>query len=845
MTLLLASLLLQQPPPVACDRSAASVAVEQGWQAYRREAIAEAAGHFAAADSLCPGSPAARTGLGFVRLRQGDAAAAERSFTTALRGDSSEADAWFGLGLARNRLGRRADAIPAWRRALAIAPGYSDALDALLAAGVDSGLPLPPRARPPAPAVPARVTGERFEVRAGDDWKPFYVKGVNLGVALPGRFPSDFPPDDSTYAHWLRRIAEANANVVRVYTILPPAFYHAFKAWNDAHPERPLWLIHGVWAELPPHSDYDDPKWKAQFRSEMRRVVEVVHGHAAIAARAGHAWGRYDADVADHVLAFIIGREWEPFSIRGYNRLRPGRTGYAGRFLAVDRGTPADVWMAEQCDWLLAYEWEVWRAARPIAYTNWPTLDPLHHPTEATAAEEQALRKRLGLAPNVRLQEYDNDSEALDAMVVRTTAANVAGYFASYHAYPYYPDFIGLDSTYGAARSSAGASHYYGYLLDLKRHHAGRALLIAEYGVPSSRGLAHLQPEGLHHGGHDEREMAQQDVRLTREIREAGLAGGILFAWLDEWFKHSWVAIDLETPRERTRIWHNVMDPEQHYGLVGLYAGDSARAEPGGDPASWRALPALAESGGVRLRVGSDAAFLYLALESALGIDSTRWAVGIDTYRPDRGQFALPGLPDSTPTGVEFALVLNDTADAQLLVTPGYNPYLGPRPGMHPTDLDAFYNRRASVDGRRDDRVFDSLFVTTNRLRVSRTGRIFPAHGVNRGRLRFGRAAEGSLADWFVDRGAGLVEVRLPWGLLNVTDPSSRTVLARVRDPGPFRTVATNGFQFVVVAVGPGGTQRARLVPGRPFVWPTWETPVWHERLKPAYFAMQALWGSW
>src|SRR5439155_117657 len=146
------------------------------------EAIAEAAGHFAAADSLCPGSPAARTGLGFVRLRQGDAAAAERSFTTALRGDSSEADAWFGLGLARNRLGRRADAIPAWRRALAIAPGYSDALDALLAAGVDSGLPLPPRARPPAPAVPARVTGERFEVRAGDDWKPFYVKGVNLGV---------------------------------------------------------------------------------------------------------------------------------------------------------------------------------------------------------------------------------------------------------------------------------------------------------------------------------------------------------------------------------------------------------------------------------------------------------------------------------------------------------------------------------------------------------------------------------------------------------------------------------------------------------------------------------------
>src|SRR2546428_8995429 len=29
-------------------------------------------------------------------------------------------------------------------------------------------------------------------------------------------------------------------------------------------------------------------------------------------------------------------------------------------------------------------------------------------------------------------------------------------------------------------------------------------------------------PEGLNHGGHDEQEMAAIDVRLTREIRDAG-----------------------------------------------------------------------------------------------------------------------------------------------------------------------------------------------------------------------------------------------------------------------------------------------------------------------------------
>jgi hypothetical protein len=810
VTALLAVLVLQATP---CDRAAAARATDTGWDAYRRGVMAEAASQFAAADSACRAFAAARTGLGFVRLRQGDAAGAERAFAEALRSDSASGDVWYGLGLAHDRQQRARQAVVAWRRALAVAPGYTDALDALLAAGVDSGLPLPSRPRPPEPVVPARVAGERFEVRAGDAWRPFYVKGVNLGIALPGKFPSEFPVDDSTYARWLRLIAEANANVVRLYTILPPAFYRAFKAWNDAHPERQLWLVHGVWAELPPKSDYDHATWKAGFRAEIRRVVDVVHGRAAVGRRAGHAWGRYEADVSARVLAYIIGREWEPFSIRAYTKLRPSRRAYAGRFLVVDRGTPADVWMAEQCDYMLAYEWDTWLAARPIAYTNWPTLDPLHHPTEATGAEEQALRKRLGLAPNVRLKEYDNDSEALDAMLVRATAANVAGYFASYHAYPYYPDFIGLDSAYGAARSSLGPSHYFGYLLDLKRHHTGRALLIAEYGVPSSRGIAHLDPEGMHHGGHDERAMAERDVRLTREIREAGLAGGILFAWLDEWFKHNWVTIDLEVPAERNRLWHNVMDAEQNYGLVGLYAGDSTRPEPGGDPARWRALTTVAESGGVRLRVGSDPAYLFLAIEGA----PVPWTVRIG----------------------HFSVVLRDSTDAQLLVAPTYNPYLGPRAGMRPTDLDRFYNVRAGLDARAGERPFDSLFVATNRFRVARTGRTFPARGVNRGRLRYGRAAESTLADWFVDP-SGVIEVRLAWGLLNVTDPSSRTVLARVRDPGPFFTRAIPGFSFAVT--GPEGI---RLSTAQPYAWPTWETPVWHERLKPAYYAMQSLWGSW
>lgn len=805
--------------------------LDSAWHAHRHGLVDSAEVRFRRAGAACPRHPAVQVGLGFVALRRGAALAARAHFRAAVALAPDNADAWYGSGLALGRLGDRTGAETALRRALAIAPHYTDALDALLMLGLDSGFAAAPP-RPPAPTTVARTASHGFEVWTGTSWRPFYIKGINLGAARPGDFPADFPQDDSTYAHWIRLMAEANANTVRVYTIFPPVFYRALARWNAAEPGRALWLIHGVWTEPPPRDDYDHAAWKSAFRAEIRRVVDVLHGRARLPARPGHAWGRYDADVSSHALGIIIGREWEPATLQAYNARAAARTSFDGRFLAVDRGTPADAWMAEQCDYVQTYEWDTYHAARPVAYTNWPTLDPLPHVTEPTAAEEARLRKRLRLPPHPRPQEYDNDGVTLDAMLVRTTAANPAGYFAAFHAYPYYPDFVSLDSAYAPRQ-------YLGYLRALRAHHAGRPVVIAEYGVPSSRGVAHLAAEGRHHGGHDETAMAAIDSSLTQDIRDAGLAGGILFAWLDEWFKHNWVVVDLAVPADRTPLWHNVENAEQHYGLLGQYAGPPSRPDPAGSVSRWRALPVHASTSDIALRVGADPAYLYLAIEGRPGFDSVEYILGLDTYLPDRGAFRLAPLSDPAKVGLEFALMLRDTADAELRIAEHYNGFLGPRAGMGPTALDAFYNWRATIDHRSSDGVFDSLFVTTNRFRVTRDGRTFSARGVNRGRLRLGR-------DWMVDKASGLVGVRLPWNLLNVTDPSSRRVLTRVRRSGPFATAATDGVRFVVASLDRRtGTVRTRLDVLDPFAWTTWERPTWHERLKPAYWTMRAVWGQW
>jgi len=88
--------------------------------------------------------------------------------------------------------------------------------------------------------------------------------------------------------------------------------------------------------------------------------------------------------------------------------------------------------------------------------------------------------------------------------------------------------------------------------------------------------------------------------------------------------------------------------------------------------------------------------------------------------------------------------------------------------------------------------------------------------------------------------------VRIPWALVNVTDPSSRRVMTRYRRDGTFDTAVTDGFRFgVAVLDRASGAVRAAPSPRATYAWPTWEEPTWHERLKPAYFAMREVWGAW
>ena len=707
-------------------------------------------------------------------------------------------------------------------------------------------------------ATHIRTRGDRFEIVSGGVARPITIRGVNLGAGAPGRFPGEFAFTRDDYRRYLRFARELHANAIRLYTLHPPAFYEALREENEASPERPLWLFQGVWTELPASNDFWDEAFTGGFDQDVACAVDAIHGNVEVTPRPGHASGRYVADVSPWLAGWVLGREWEPYAVRETERRNPDSTSFAGGWFSVVRGTAMEVWLARACDRLVERERSRYGAAHAVSFVNWPTLDIMRHPTETEPGGVEA--------------HHDEDAHAVDPTRIRPTrraelASGFLGYFASYHVYPYYPDFLNLDPGYAAHRDRHGACNYAGYLADLRAHTPDLPLLIAEYGIPTSRGIAHLQPQGLHHGGASDAEQGPQVVRLLEDIDGAGCAGSLLFALFDEWFKSNWLVWKDEQPRDRDPLWHNLLDPEEGYGLIAFDPPSRIRVD--GRIDDWRGIPPHASAPRARARrvgaalpksaaggrppgrpeqvpvvaptlralyVTSDAARLYLRLDAdpaALRGRAKTFGVALDVLDPRRGSFRLPlPLDASWSRGAEFVLLIDPGRPsgsrqprAELFIDRRLIRSEYARVWNGEAFVPAAGAPRAALD---DSGAYAPLVVNINRERISVTGVRHARHDIDTGRLALGRdrprsgATPGHPAteydpgaEWWIDRNRGVIEIALPWGLINVSDPSSRAVLDDLPETDDVECVTTGGIGLLAWATRANGFRADSLGPTR------------------------------
>ncbi len=637
---------------------------------------------------------------------------------------------------------------------------------------------------------PFSTNTEQLTVWNGTEYLPFFIKGVNLGIAVPGTYPGELDVSRAQYVRWFGQIKDAGFNVIRLYTLHYPHFYEALDSFNLANPTNPLFFMQGVWLnEEVDFYNQDLYMLNDQFNLEITDNINCVHGNIVIPPRYGKAFGDFHTDVSQWCMAYMIGREVDPFEIITTNDSHPEVTSFYGAHFAIENATASEAWYTEKLNRTVQYEHQNYNTQRPVSMSSWPTLDPMRHPEE--------------IFP-------DEDTAFVDMTKIQFVSAP-AGFFISYHAYPYYPDFVSWEEQYLYYYDNYGSNSYLGYLTDLKSHYQNLPLIIAEYGVPSSWGVAHYASSGMNHGGFDEHGQGETDIRLLKTIEEANCGGGIQFAWMDEWFKRTWVTDHIDFPAARRILWQNVTAAEQNFGLVS-FEKESVLERIGSFGNNQRVQS---------IDAGSNYKFfeLDIALEQPLDITDVMW-VALDTYFPDLGESVLPN-GFQLPYRSEFAIEIRNYS-ATLYVTEAY-------------DLFGIFHGISSPAQKYRSTVTDGAPWEVVRWKNNETHSSVQYIGALQ--LNHGSEAESSMdaVTIYDDH----ITVRLPWTLMNFISPSDLKVFHDDRDTWPIEEMETDGIAVTVQYKDQIYASSSR------YIWEPWDVygvrldPDLNENLKTSYWVMK------
>ena len=472
-------------------------------------------------------------------------------------------------------------------------------------------------------------------------YEPFEIRGVDMGAGIPGEWATDYKIDQETYLRWFSWIQELGANTVRVYTILHDDFYNAFYEYNTQREEmgeEPLWLLHGVWVDdysHNSHKDMYDSGLLPEMIEDSKTIIDILHGNRYHLGRDGDASGFYRHDVSRWVLGYILGVEWENSLVVYTNQNHPEKTGYQGEYMSASPdATPFEAALAQLGDEVVRYESVRYKQQRLIAFSNWPATDPFRYSLVTSA--------------------YRDKVASVNIEHIQPTDSFLSGYFASYHIYPYYPDYLetereaaqytqeeletvfgrNLVETYEQRLSLLNAPYiqdyideedyydsagryntYAAYLRAINNFH-NIPVVISEYGVTTGRGRAQVDENtGRNQGYLTEQEQGQYLIECYEDIMAAGSAGSCLFSWQDEWFKRTWntmYAVDLDN----TPYWSDYQTNEQYFGLLAFDPGEEKSVcYVDGDTSEWTGEDLVRADAGGTLSMKYDEKFLYFYAE--------------------------------------------------------------------------------------------------------------------------------------------------------------------------------------------------------------------------------------
>lgn len=676
------------------------------------------------------------------------------------------------------------------------------------------------------------VEGKTILLDTGNGMEPFEIRGVNMGAGIPGHFATDYAIDKETYLRWFAQIKELGANCVRVYTILQDDFYDAVWEYNKDNPE-PLYIIHGLWVNdyiHNSHRDAFDPDYMGAMLEDSRTLVDIIHGNEKFFLSEDLGSGTYNRDISPWVIGYILGVEWEDTIVEYTNHMQEERGSYQGKYLYTSpEATPFEAVLAQVGDRLISYESGRYKTQRLLAFSNWPTTDPLNW--------------------DPLIVYYFRKFAKVDVEHIKSTEDFISGQFASYHVYPYYPDYYGFMDIMDIEVPDKSAfvedgvyNSYRAYLAALNEHHT-MPVVIAEYGVPSSRGCAQRDRNtGRSQGGMSEQEQGEALITCYQDIMAAGCSGSLVFTWQDEWFKRTWNTMAY-TDLTKTPFWSDYQTNEQYFGILSFDPGEERSVcYVDGDVEEWTEQDVVMRDGDLSLSCKYDEKYLYFYIhQEGYQAGEEVLYLPVDTT-PKSGSHTMRGTEGAFERAADFVLILDGKENSRILVQKRYEALRAIY--SHLVYLEDAYLNEPERDT--DEFVEIRLILQTpedphGELSISKHD---SADTIDTGKLTHGNgnpdsAEFNSLSDFYIN--GNDIEIRLPWSLLNFLNPSEMII-----HDDYYEHYGIEGLKIREIYAGAGHMGKAgKEIPMEAISLKGWgRTPTSHERLKRSYYILRDYWAE-
>ncbi|MEG1311200.1 MAG: hypothetical protein RSD47_04245 [Romboutsia sp.] len=658
-----------------------------------------------------------------------------------------------------------------------------------------------------------KANGKDIYILKDNEWDKLKIIGVNLNPTKPGVFPSENAVKEEEYLRWIQYIYDMGSNCIKVPNLMSQHFYNALEKFNRDK-KNPIYLMQGIYFDeviLKNGYDVQENKLQEIFKTNIKLIIDSVHGNPYNFDKPDIIQF-YNTDISEYLLGYTLGIEFAEHDII-YTEIMNDKKEYNGTYLYTDKNASSfESYMAKMGDYIASYELETYKKQSLISFIG----SSSYH---IVSGRDNPEGKSIVSKNN----EIEETKDYIDPENIKMKKKLKTGIVASYNVYP----------SYSEIKEYQGKIDY--YLKEINEHHT-IPVIIGEFGIPSSRTSGDFNNGIINKGYINEQEQGEALIDTYKSIENANYAGSFIFQFQDSWHNSSSNTKESKI-LDRSAYWSDAQTYSQNFGIMAFDPGKiQSISYPDNNTNEWNEDDIVSNNDNINLSMKSDEKYIYLMVKSDRNLELDKQDIYIDLdITPKSGAIQSSQFGLKFESAVDFIISIKDKKNASVLVHDYYNRF-------------KFYENKKDNQVRPDlishtpdmDEFSPILIEVRPKIYIESLGEFLDKVSYETGKLIHGNANPkssefNSATDFYI--GDNYIELRIPWGLVNFMDPSTK----QIQDDF-YKTFKTKSTMINNIGVGltiKGEKDTIERLESTFYGLDGWIRPNYHERLKESYYILK------